>query len=40
MDPSLENHNSAVVLELTWDRKADNLAVSSLKTVKVEVVTR
>jgi len=39
-DPRLENHHNAVVLGLTWDRKADTLAVSSLKTVKVEVVTR
>ena len=39
-DHSLEDHNSALVLGLTWDRKADTLAVSSLKTVKVEVVTR
>jgi len=36
-DPSLEDHNSAVVLGLTWDRKLDTLAVSSLKTVKLEV---
>ena len=36
-DPSLEDHNNAVVLGLTWDRKADTLAVSSLKTVKLEV---
>jgi hypothetical protein len=38
-DPSLEYHNDTVVLGLTPDRKADTLAVSSLKTVKVEVVT-
>jgi len=39
-EPSLEDNNSAVVLGLTWDRKADTLAVGGLKTVKVEVVTR
>ena len=39
-DPSLENHNNTVVLGRTWDRKMDNLAVNSFKTVKVEVVTR
>jgi len=39
-DPILEIHNKTVVLCHTWDRKADNLALSSLKTVKVEVVTR
>jgi len=39
-DPSLEKHNSTVVLGLTWDRKADNLAVSSLNIVKVKVVMR
>ena len=39
-EPSLENHNNAVVLGLTWARKADTLAVSSLKRVKLEVVTR
>jgi len=36
-DPSMEDHNSAVVLGLTWDRKVDKLAISSLKTVKLEV---
>ena len=36
-DPSLEDHNSAVVLGLIWDRKVDRLAVNSLKTVKLEV---
>ena len=36
-EPSLEGHNSAVVLGLLWDRKVDTLAVSSLKTVKLEV---
>jgi len=39
-DSSLEDHNNAVVLGRTWDRKADTLAVSSLKTVKVEGFTR
>jgi len=36
-ETSLEDHNSAVVLGLTWDRKVDTLDVSSLKTVKLEV---
>jgi len=36
-DLSLEEHNSAVVLGLTWDGKVDTLDVSSLKTVKLEV---
>ena len=39
-DPSPEICNNTVVLGLTCDRKADILAVSSLKTVKVEVVRR
>ena len=39
-DPSLENHANTVVLGLTWDRKADTLAVSNLELVGVEVVTR
>ena len=30
-DPRLEDHNSAVVLGLTCDRKVDTLAVSSLR---------
>ena len=38
-DPSLENHANTVVLGLTWDRKADILAVSNLELVGVEVVT-
>jgi len=29
-DPRLEDHNNAVVLGLTFDRKVDTLAVSSL----------
>jgi len=37
LDPSLYDHYSAVVLGLTWDRKVDTPAVSSLKTVKLEV---
>jgi len=36
-DPSLEDHNNAVVLSLTWNRKVDTLAVSGLKTVKLKV---
>ena len=36
-DPSLEDHNNAVVLGLTWDRMVDTLAMSSLKTVKLVV---
>ena len=39
-DPSLENHANSVVLGLTWDRKADTLAVSNLDLVGVEEVTR
>ena len=38
-DPSLENHANTVVLGLTWDRKADILAVSNLELVGVELVT-
>jgi len=40
LDPSMENHNNTVALGLIWDRKAGNLAVSSFKTVKFDVVTR
>jgi len=36
-DPSVEEHNSAAVLGLIWDRKVDTLDVSSLKTVKLVV---
>jgi len=39
-DPSLENHTNTVVLGLTWDRKADTLAVSNLELMGVEMVTR
>jgi len=39
-DPSLENSTNTVVLGLTWDRKADTLAVSNLELMDVEVVTR
>jgi hypothetical protein len=39
-DPSLENRNNTVVLGLTWDRKADSLAVSNLEMMGLEVVTR
>ena len=39
-DPSLENHANTVVLGLTWDRKADTLAVSNLELMGMEVVTR
>jgi len=33
-DPSLEDHNIAVVLGLTWYRKVDTLALGGLKAVK------
>jgi hypothetical protein len=39
-DPSLENHANTVMLGVTWDRKADTLAVSNLELMGVEVVTR
>ena len=39
-DPSLENSTNTVVLGLTWDRKADTLAVSNLELMGVEMVTR
>ena len=39
-DPSLENRAKTVVLGLTWQRKADSLAVNNLDLVGVEVVTR
>ena len=39
-DLNMENHSNTAVLGLMWDRKADTLAVSSLKAMKVEVVTR
>jgi hypothetical protein len=40
LDPSLENHANIVVLGLTWDSRADILAVSNLKLMGVEVVMR
>jgi hypothetical protein len=39
-DPSLGKPTTTAVLGVTWDRKADNLAVRNLGLKGVEMITR